>query len=67
MELFDTAELHAAELLRRIDAEQVSGQISIDDALADTEVVESQVGAVMPVSPVELFSVDEARGQLVLS
>ncbi|MEV5537450.1 hypothetical protein AB0L13_11370 [Saccharopolyspora shandongensis] len=73
MELFDTTELHAAERLRRIAAEQVPGQISIDDTLigADaaqvTDAVTGRVESVMPVSPVELFSIDEARGQLVLS
>lgn len=72
-ELFTTSELLAAERLRQIDAEQVPGQMTVDEGIADVEAEQARTGEmveivdVMPVSPVELFSVDELRGQLVLA
>ncbi|MGW1679384.1 hypothetical protein [Saccharopolyspora sp. NPDC002376] len=74
-ELFTATDLIAGERLRQIDAEQVPGQMTVSDCIAEIEAEQQtgelveivDAGPVMPVSPVELFSVEELRGQLVLA
>ena len=70
-ELFDTRELLAAERLREIDAAQIPGQITIDEAIAEIEQEATGEPAepvpVMPAPVGVLWTADEVRGQLVLA
>lgn len=66
MELFDIADLRAAEQRRAIDAAQIPGQVDIFEAIADVEAELVEVAPVMPAPRYELLTTGEARGQMVL-